>query len=79
MELYHLDILLIIFHVLNEIVSPSHSNWVAQLVSHHMLGHFLGEYLLVGVVWAEHLDDLDFLGRVFANLVHTLLMDQWLL
>jgi hypothetical protein len=60
-------------------MSPSHSNWVAQLVSHHMLGHFLGEYLLVGVVRTEHLDDLDFLGRVFANLVHTLLMDQWLL
>jgi hypothetical protein len=40
-----------------------------------MLGHFLGENLLVGVVRTEHLDDLDFLRRVFASLVHTLLMD----
>jgi hypothetical protein len=61
--------------ILNEVVRPSHGNRVSHLVSNYMLGYFLSEDLLVGVVRTKHLDDLDFLRRVFASLVHTLLMD----
>lgn len=70
---------MLIFQVLNKVMGPSHRNGISYRVSHHMLGYFLGEDLFVGVVRTEHLDDLDFLGRVFASLVHTLLMDEWLL
>jgi hypothetical protein len=52
-------------------------NGVSLGVSQYLLGYFLSEDLFVSGLRTEHLDDLDFLRRVFASLVHYLLMDGY--
>jgi len=39
-------------------------------VSEYVFRYFLNEDLFVRVLWLEHLDDLDFFGRVLTDLVH---------
>ncbi len=39
-------------------------------VSEDVFRYFPYEDLFVRVLWLEHLDDLDFFGRVFTDLVH---------
>ena len=74
MDHYLLEALVLISDELHEVMRPSHCDGIAHIVFHDMLGYFLGEDLLISIMRAEHLDDLDFLGRVFASLVHTLLI-----
>jgi hypothetical protein len=58
-------------------VRSPHWNGVSLRVSQYLLGQFLGKDLFVSGLRTEHLDDLDFLRRVFASLVHYLLMDGY--